>query len=183
MPYSEVGDLLLGDLVLGGGVDRQKFIDQAADDMDAKLGWLYQLPLRPAVPAGEVQTDPQGDAPPVAENDWEALPTHEGLLLKGINNKLASGRLILTLDIAGEGTTLHAYGYQLVREANAELSILSNGEAWLTAQRAHPDEEGEADTRTPGIINYDEESLLLGFENTVMRRMTLPWSSQPGRVS
>ena len=166
---------MLGDIVVGQGVDRTRFIQQAADDMDAKLGWIYELPLR-----RQGQTiDPQA---PVIDptDDWKNLPTHQVLLLKGINNKLASGRLILTLDIAGEGSTLHAYGWQLVREANAELAVLSNGEVFLAAARITDDQAEHDDSRIPGISQPDSESLVLGFENTVMRGV--PWYSRPGEV-
>lgn len=175
MAYSGVDDLLLGDLVFGPGVDRQKFIDQAAEDMDAKLGFVYRLPLTPRVVANANYGSGAGD--------WKLLPLHEQLLLKGINNKMASGRLILTLDISGEGTALHGYGWQLVRDSTNELLMLSNGDVFLSAQPVHADVLGVADVRTPGVTNEDDESLLLGFENTVMRgRPYQPWYSQPGKV-
>lgn len=180
MAYSEVSDLLLGPVLVSQSVDKQKFINQAAEDMDAKLGWIYDLPLSPQRAEGAPYTDPQPDADP--ENDWKALPLHERLLLKGINNKLASGRLLLTLDIAGEGTTLHAYGWQLVREANAELLIISNGEVFLHAQGTEGSADQVDESRTPSVQNHDEESLMLGFENNVMRRSnpTTVWLTQPG---
>lgn len=172
MAYSEVGDLLLGDLVLNPSLDKQKWVVEAANEMDSKLGWLYDLPLRPA------DLDEEED---VDDTTWTLLPRYEVLTLKGINNKLASGRLILTLDIAGEGTNLHAYGWYLVREAQGELLLLANGEVDLTAQRTDVPASEESSSRTPGIKNYDEESLVLGFENTVMKGK--PWYSRPGALS
>lgn len=164
MAYSEVTDLLLGDTILGGGVDPQKFVDAAADEMDSKLGWLYATPIN-------VLGDPLA-IPPVV-----ALPRHEALLLKGINNKLASGRLILTLDIAGEGTTLHAYGARLVKEAMDELLLLANGTLDLSAPRTILADAAVID-RTPAVLNIDEESLLAPFVNTVHRGR--PWYAEPG---
>lgn len=171
MPYSEPDALLLGDLILGGGVDKQKFIDQAAEDIDAKLGWIYELPIKLALPEGELR--------PADPDNWTRLPLHEQLLLKGINNKLASGRLILTIDVAGEDSKLQAYGYFLVQEANAELMALANGEIYLSAIRYDPGDQVIRDV-IPSVKNQDEESLLLGFENTVMRGC--PWWSRPGKV-
>lgn len=159
MAYSDVTDLLLGDLVINPTVDKQKFVDQAAEEIDSKLGWLYKLPLEAISPA-------------------TLLPGYQLLLLKGINNKLATGWLILTLDIAGEGTTLHAYGWALVREARSELMSLANGEVLLSATRIQSDLN--ISDKIPGIHNEDSESLLLGFENTVMRGV--PWYSRPGKV-
>lgn len=161
MAYSKEEDLLLGDMVINPSLDRQKFIDDAADEIDAKLGWLYVLPLTPIAPA-------------------VSLPGYQLLTLKGINNKLASGRLILTLDIAAEGSQLHAYGWQLVREAREELMILANGEAPLAATRIPPDPSTgiTGADKIPSVKNYDEESLLTAYEYTVHR--SEPWWVQPG---
>lgn len=158
MSYSTEEDLLLGDMVISPSLDRQKFINDASDEIDSKLGWLYELPLRAVSPATE-------------------LPGYQLLTLKGINNKLASGRLILTLDISGEGTTLHAYGWQLIREAREELMVLANGEAALAAVRTGPDPTIGSD-KIPAIRNYDEESLLTAYEYTVHR--SDPFWVQPG---
>ena len=168
MAYSEVGDLLLGDMEINPLLDQQKFVDGAAEEMDAKLGWVYALPLR----------GPGVD--PATETSWLDLPTHQVLLLKQINNKLASGRLILTLAIASEGSTLHAYGWQLIREANAELLLLSNGTVDLDAEPLDP-VVASGDPLMPAVFNHDEESLFAGFENTVMRGK--PWYSRPGKVT
>lgn len=167
MPYSAIGDLLLGDILLKPGFDKQKFVNDAADEMDSKLGWRYALPLRV-----------EGVAPPGTEDSWKDLPQHQVLLLKTINNRLASGRLILTLDMAGEQTTLHAYGWSLIQEALKDLIALANGDAVLDAEPMTP--ASAFTNKAPSITNPDEESLLLGFENTVMRNT--PWYSRPGAV-
>lgn len=166
MAYSEVSDLLTGDIPLGAGVDAQKYVDQAADDMDAKLGWIYEVPI-------DLDGDPLAD-PPVAP-----LPNHQILLLKGINNKLASGRLILTLDISGEDKSLHAYGHFLIKEANAELLLLANGTLDLSAPRV-PQPDETTINRVPGVVNLDEESLLTPFVKTV--HGGVPWYAVPGEA-
>lgn len=159
MAYSEVSDLMIGDTIIGGGVSKQAFINAAADEIDSKIGWLYVTPV--AIPGSP------------------ALPRHEVLLLKGINNKLATGRLILTLDIAGEGTTLHAYGARLVKEAMDELLLVANGTLDLTCPRI-PLTATQASNRVPGVINLDEESLVLPFVKTV--HGGIPWQTRPGEV-
>lgn len=176
MPYSEKSDLLIGDLFISERFDQGKFVQEAGDEINAKLGWLYELPLH--LPWSV--TNPEVD--PIPDDSWTLLPEHQKLLLKGINNKLASGRLILTLSIPGEETTLHAYGYSLVREAQSELMVLANGEYWLAAQRSIL-ETAKPDSR-PSITQHDEESLLLGFENTVLRKHdpSVAWYSQPGKA-
>lgn len=154
MPYSEVADLLIGDLALGPTVDPEKFVIQAGEEMDSKLGYIYELPI-----------------------DFDALPTHQQLLLKGINNKLASGRLILSIDLAEEGQHLHAYGLRLVNEATNELLMVANGTALLDATRLDPAQDRD---RVPSVKNRDAESAVDMFENHVLRGEPSYWS--PGEV-
>lgn len=163
--YSTVDDLLTGDILISQKVDKAKFVQEAADEIDSKLGFLYELPLAPAQPVPAPQT-------PVP------LEEHELLLLKGINNKLASGRLILTLDIAGEQTVLHAYGLRLITEAMNDLMLVANGQVLLSAVRQELS-AGRRPDRTPICVNRDEESANDMFEAAVMRRgETARW--QPG---
>jgi hypothetical protein len=160
--------------MISEALDKQTFVDTAAEEIDAKLGFVYDLPLR-------LLADPPVD--PVTEDSWKDLPAYQVKLLKGINNRLASGRLILAIDIAGEQNTMHAYGWQLVKEATAELLMIANGDVDLDAARRTI--EGTEPDRTPSIYNYDEESLLLGFEDNIMRRHG-PWTrtySQPGAAA
>ena len=166
MAYSAVGDLLIGDLLISESVDRQKFVDLAAEEIDSKLGWVYELPLH-------------GVGVPPSDTSWQSFPIHQVSLLKSINNRLATGRLILTLDIAGEGTQLHAYGWHLVNEALGDLMVIANGDQDLDAVRSTALITG-GDKR-PSIKQQDEESLLLGWENTVMR--SRPWYTRPGSLS
>lgn len=167
MAYSEPDDLLLGDLVVPATIDKGKVVASAAEEIDSKLGFVYALPLR-------FQTDPPPDP-----DDWTGLPIHQQLLLKQMNNKLASGRLILMLDLAGEDTSLHAYGLRLVTEATNEMMMIANGTVDLDAVRlapldSHPD-------RAPVVSNHDEESAVEMFEYATMRPgETGSW--QPGKA-
>lgn len=147
--------------MISSQLDLGKVVQEAADEMDSRLGFLYKLPLRP--PAGAL-----------------ALPDYQVLLLKQINNKLASGRLIMQVAIAGEDRSLHAYGLRLVTEATNDLMLLANGEVSLSAVR-QPVTEGVPD-RTPAIFNHDEESAVDMFESAVMRRgESATWT--PGKVA
>lgn len=151
MAYSTVADLLLGDMETGS-IDLQKYVDAAADEIDSKLGFLYVLPLSP-------------------------LAAVEILLLKDINNKIASGRLILAQYIGGEESALHAYGYSLIREATESLMLLANGVIDLGSVRTEsPVDEGMA----PRAFVYDEESMVTAFEDTVLRGY--PRLAQPGEA-
>lgn len=170
MAYSEVGDLLIGDMMLGS-FDATKYVDDAARDIDSKLGYIYKLPLR------------KKDATP-GPDAWKDLPDYQVLTLRQMNNKLASGKLILAMAVGQEGTAVHAYGLHLVREATAELMLFANGTVDLAAEQldgSAADEPLDGSVRTPTMQVHDNESLLDGFENTVMRNH--PWYSRPGEVA
>lgn len=156
MAYSVPADLLLDDTIYS--VDVQKFIDLAAEEIDVRLGELYQLPLAPIPPA-------------------LTLPVRDLTLLKIINNKLATGQIILAAATPGEDNNLHAYGRWLVNDAWATLMLIANDELKLSAIRLEGLTE-EDTSRLPATVNHDEESLLLGFENTVLRGEG--WYSRPG---
>lgn len=172
MSYCEVEDLLIGDIILPANVKPERFIQSASDEIDAKLGWTYKTPLAPSeVPVGASEQEPE----------FKHLPRHERLLIISICARLASGRLIMTLDTAGEQTTLHAYGFRLVKEALDELHQVANGVVELVAAKADPSTLAGVGDVAPSVSNYDDESLLLGFEKTVMKGV--PWYSEPGSLS
>lgn len=161
--YSEQADLLIGDMLLSPTLDRDRYIQSAADDINAKIGYLYKIPLVP--------TDTE-------------LPLYQVLLLKSINNKLASGRLILDVAVGGEQATLHAYGLRLISEAMNDLMCIANGDVELLAERRVTATD-QAARLTPSVTNYDDESLMLGFENTVLKGRPLDpaWYSRPGKLN
>lgn len=142
--YSAIEDLLIGDLIISETLDRQKFVDDAADEIDSKLGWIYQTPI--------VLT---------------GLPRHEALLLKSINNRLASGRLLLTLYQSGENNSVHAYAASLVRDATNDLMLIANGDVVLSAPRQENTTQGTSDT-APTATGMDEIGPMTAFEEAFM---------------
>ena len=143
--YSLVGDLLTGDLPLPPYVSPQKFVDDAADEINSKIGFLYQVPV-------------DLNAPDVK------MPVK--LLIKRINNFLASGRLIMMLTQSQEDTRLHAYGYSLVADATAALLQISTGELVLELPAPEGSETTVAVT-APLIYNQDAESGVEAFYDRV----------------
>jgi hypothetical protein len=109
--YSEVDDLLLGDITLGTGARADKYVQDATDEIDSCLGFRYELPLN---------LDYIGDPD-------NAVPSYAQLVLKQCANKLASGRLIMALAAGGEDTSMHAYGWALVQEGMITLNGLCSG--------------------------------------------------------
>lgn len=147
--YSATTDLLTGDIPLPSYISAQKFVDDAADEIDSKIGFLYATP---------VDLNAAGVLEPVKK------------LLKRINNFLASGRLLMVLTASQEDDRLHAYAYSLVVEANAALLSIAAGEIPLGL----PPVEGgptEAPATVPLLFNQDEESAVEAFYD----RVANPW--------
>lgn len=149
MAYCEVNDLLVKDngMMFSPTFDFQRFINSAAEEMDGMLGEIYALPLASAA------------------GGWKTLPAYQQLLLKQINLKLASGRILLTLQGSGDTRTLHAYGQRLLDEAMAMLMPLINGGVRLDT----PPRDTVAVQNSPLILNHDSRSLVDVFENVVHR--------------
>jgi len=142
--YCQVGDLLIGDIPTPAYIDKQKFVDDAADEMDSWLGARYVTPIVLST----------------------SVPTQRpsALMLKRINAHLASGRLILSAAAGGEDTDLHRYGWQLINDALAALRSLVSGET-LIVGGTPADTTGLATDAgsLPVITNGDPYSQVDGF--------------------
>lgn len=148
MPYSEESDLLVGDMPLPKGMRPQKYVDDAGDEIDSVIGFIYKTPV------------PMLDTSPVVR------PAR--LLLKRLNNMLASGRLIMAMTTGGQRLELHAYGADLVRQALITLTQIGNGEILLAGAEMLDPVEGEDPAFTgPQIYNVDEESNVEAFYDRV----------------
>lgn len=146
MAYCETDDLLLGNIPLPSYINSQKVIDDAADEIDSKVGYLYTTPLD--------VSDPGPLARPAR------------LLLKRINSHLASGRLILALASPEENRNLHAYGWSLVKESLVALDALASGE--IVIEGAVPAAGAATPAVTaPMIYNEDSESNVEAFYNRI----------------
>jgi len=146
VPYSSADDLLLGDLPLGAAVDREKYVADAADEIDSAIGHVY--------------------ATPVDMTEGGPVARHSRLLLKRINNHLATGRIILAVSIGGEDDSLQAYGRSLIREAHAALGDIATGAVELIGAETV---EGGDVTNGPVVVNFDQYSGVDAFYDNVMR--------------
>lgn len=144
--YCEVTDLMLGDIPLPSYIDPQKKVDDACDEIDSYLGYIYETPID------------------VSSTGPLARPAR--LLLKRINASLASGRLILAVASPEENRNLHAYGWSLVTESLASLRELATGnpalEGATPAENAAP-----AASTAPLIDNLDPESSVEAFYDRI----------------
>ena len=103
MSWADEGDLLLGDVAIGG-VGTQQFLDLAREEIEVWLGEFYDL---------ETDFPTVGGTPELAPR----LAT----VLKQVQARIATGRLLLAQASTGEDESLHAYGLWLLGEGQAEL--------------------------------------------------------------
>lgn len=121
------------------------FVQAASDEMDSKLGSIYVVPI-----------------------DVSTVQNYVWLRLKNINLKLASGRLLMAMDAAGEHTALHSYGSSLVSEAMQDLACIVGGRDELAGapRVANP---SSVDGDGPTILNADRQSGVDAFYDYVNR--------------
>lgn len=144
--YCGTEDLLNGNIPFASYTDPEKYIQDAADEIDSRIGFLYSTPV---------------------DLTRTELIRPARLLLKRINAWLATGRLLMAVDAGGEDNRLHAYAARLVRDATLALdSIVSGGtilEGALTVAGA------TVEVQLPiHVFNLDQESNVEAFYNRVM---------------
>jgi hypothetical protein len=140
--YSSDIDFKIGDIPLPSYIDKAQLIQDAADEIDSYIGFVYKTPVN------------------IEENGGVSRPAR--LLLKRISSSLATGRLILALAASGEQTQLHAYGVSLVNDALAALQAIASREILL--EGAEPASSSPSEThRGPLIANVDPRSQVEAF--------------------
>lgn len=139
--YAEADTLLLGGIPAHDDTELQKFVDDAADEIDSILGVIFETPIskRP---------------------DGLPLDRPASLTLVRINRYLASGRYILARAASGEEDGLHTYGSRLVREALDALRDIASGKVNFLARKL-PDLT--AVNKGPRIANTEERSNVDAF--------------------
>lgn len=141
MSYATPDSGLLGGIPVGAGTDLKSYFDDAADEIDAAIGFIYKTPVTTGADGG-------------------SLPRPVSLILKRINRYLASGRYIMAVASGGEDNGLHAYGLSLVKEATQALTGIASGANELTAERIPDPNEAR---RTPAIQNAEAQSNVDAF--------------------
>jgi hypothetical protein len=133
----------------------EKYVAEAADDIDSRLGYVYVTPLTFVV------TDPKQRA--------------ASLVIKKINNNLATGRAIMAASIPAEDKQLNAYGAALVDEAEKTLDLLADRTIPLFGAVAHAD-TGPVTEVIPAISihNEDATSLVNGFYKSMAQPTYYP---------
>jgi len=152
--YSAVEDLLTGNIPTPGYLSPQKYVDDAADEIDSKIGFLYKTPVV------VTEENPVGTPNPVAR------PVR--LLLKRLNNFLASGRLLMAASAGGEDDRVHAYGWSLVQDATLALQQIAEGKILLEGVEPADGNTDGVPVTAPLIYNEDPESNVSAFYDRIV---------------
>ena len=141
MSYCETTDLLItADLPLPVGVNRQSYVDMASEEIDMMISRYYSTP----VVFGTTED----------QEKYKATL----LLLKHINIKLATGRLILAVDASGENSQVHAYGQSLVAQALALIDAIVERDVILEGAAGNSNEPSEIATARAVVYQLDDTS-------------------------
>lgn len=151
MAYSEVEALLLGDLMVGGDVEKGRFVDDASAEIDARIGQRYVTPL--------VLT---------------SLADHSAKLVRQIANHLATGRLIMAVATPTEDNGVQSYAQYLVGEAQRDLLSIANGMIDLIG--ATPSDASATVGNGPAVVNYDADSAVDTFYRFAMGGECVGWT-------
>ncbi len=142
-------------MTIATGFDLQRYVNDAADEIDSMIGTIYVLPVA-----------------------FGSLKPQSQLILKRINNWLATGQIVITQAIGAEDTALQAYGASMLKDARALLEQIASGSFLLQgATRV----DGDAGTTGPEIVNRDKVSANDIFEYRVMQWHPIPPPPPYGR--
>lgn len=144
MAYSEVADLLLGNIPLPPNDKARRAVERAADEIDGFLGTKFQVPIRPVGP-----------------QQRQVLS-----LMLTINNWLASGRLIEELTASSQLVEIHAYAQNLIRQALDVINSILRGDILLPGVPP-PDGDTTVVETGPIIVNQDAESQTNFYYNSI----------------
>lgn len=148
MAYCQTTDLLTGDVPTPAYLSPQKYVDDAANEIDSKIGFVYETPV-------DITDDPDN---PVVR------PVR--LLLTRLNVFIATGRLLMAVAASGEDERLHAYGWSLVQEATLTLEAIASGKLPLEGVDKLP--AAQAQITAPLSYNEDSESNVSAFYDRIV---------------
>lgn len=154
--YSDPDDMLIGtDFALPADDTLERFVMDAAMEIDSRLGFKYVIPLKftHIVNGSVTYVDPADPA----------TYTPSYLLVRRLSNFIASGRYILAATSPEENVSLHQYGNKLLRDAEAILSQITSNRADLEIEEIVT----ETNETPYGLLvkNRDPRSMVQAFED------------------
>lgn len=129
--------MLIGDMPISSSLGVSKFISDSADEIDVRIGRIYQTPI-----------------------SLSALHPNSRTVLKIANARLASGRLIMAQAQAAQDDSLHQYGLYLISEAETLIENIESNRIQLEGATVRSD---LIDTPAPTISNQDSASPIDAF--------------------
>jgi hypothetical protein len=143
--YSQVSDMLTGDIPLASGSDASRYVEDATDEIDSRIGHIYSTPLD--------LTEPSPVSRPAR------------LLIKRVANFLATGRFLMAVNATNQRLEVNAYAERLIREASEALDMIASGAIILDG--APTEDGGELAASVPLINNLDAESNVEAFYDRI----------------
>lgn len=139
--YSTVEDLQLGNLPIPASLKAQRYVGDASDEIDSRLGFYYKVPL---------EFDPL---------DYKHHASR--LLVKRINILLSTSKIVAAINVGVEDKQLNAYAKQLSDQANGFIDQIINGYYTLVGPTPVSPNTGGI-TRVAGlsISNVDAKSFV-----------------------
>lgn len=154
MAYSTEADLLIGDQTTIAPAVKTQFVLAATDEIDTYVGQVYETPIDIVDPG--------------------SVDRSAALLIKKLAQHISTGRLLMSIDQAGEDNKPNAYAQYLLDDALATLRAIVDGDIVLPG--AVP-LQGPTDTsiRTNGALVgvLDPYSQVESFYGWAARRSTL----------
>jgi phage gp36-like protein len=141
--YSTVTDILKGDLPTPSYINEQKFVNDAANEIDSYVGYVYATPLD------------------VSEQSTMLRPAR--LMIQRVASHLSTGRLILAIAAGVQDDRLHAYGQRMVDESIETLKMIRDGELPLAGAEPVEGVENPIPESGPMIANIDTYSAVEAF--------------------
>jgi hypothetical protein len=138
VPYSAVTDLLLDDTNITSVIDKTQYVQDATDEIDSQIGFLYATPVDVGTVARPVK-----------------------LLLKRINNWLATGHILATIYQVDEDGHMNQLAKWYLDQAYSVLKQIVEGQILLPIDPANPGEDEPFNG--PHQFNEDSQSQVSAF--------------------
>lgn len=164
--YCQTTDLLIAsNFPMPVGFSLQKYVNDAADEIDIAIGRLYKTP--------------------VLLQGAEAMEKYATTLtfLQRLNAHLATGRIIMSIAAPGEDGQLNAYGWSLVQNAQQLLLEIKDGEIVLEGAPSNSNTTDDETVSTPRMVvaNLDSESGVEHFYNNILNQsVVIPFRGAGG---
>jgi len=156
--YCTADSIMIGDIMLPPEISPSAYITSTAEEMDSRLSQIYEVPI-------------QIDATDL--NKFRGTIT----ILRSINSRLATGRLIMAAAAALENVAVHAYARQMVTEALVDLDKIVERKIILQGAKANDNVNPDFTVAKVVVGGQDDLSAVDGFYQFVDPQYSTPKSA------